>query len=312
MNTLAIPCLALVAVNLCVGSFYLLLFLRMRRSKEHLAFSLLCFGIALYDASCMGLYNSQSLVAGVFWQRLQLVSLGPISILTIWFLGLVTEQRNNRFLQLLMGVLCVLVLLASPTLSPSRPSIKTVYWGTKVLATYYESEVGLAFKAAMATSCVAYLYLCYLLFRAYRRTGSGHFIAIMVGYVTYFAGLLSDGMVSSRAYSFVYVSEYMYLLVIMTMAYALLSKFVDLHLDVEHLNASLRRSVESALADVKVLRGLLPICSACKKIRGDGGYWSQIEVYIEQHSDAMFSHGICPDCARKLYPEAYGPPDSNR
>jgi len=312
MNTLAIPCLALVAVNLCVGGFYLLLFLRMRRSKEHLAFALLCFGIALYDAFCMGLYNSQSLVAGVFWQRLQLVSLGPISILTIWFLGLVTEQRNNRFLQLLMGVLSVLVLLAGLTFSPSRPSVKTIYWGTRVLATYYESEVGLAFKAGMATSCVAYLYLCYLLFRAYRKTKSGHVIAIMVGYVAYFAGLLNDGMVSSRAYSFVYISEYMYLVVILTMAYALLSKFVDLHLDVERLNLSLEQRVESALADVKVLRGLLPICSACKKIRDDKGYWNQIEVYVEEHSDAMFSHGICPECAREYYPEVYRASDSRR
>jgi N-terminal 7TM region of histidine kinase len=305
MNTVAIPCLALGTVNLCVGSFYLLLFLRIRKSQEHLAFALLCFGIALYDVSCMGLYNSQSLVAGVFWQRLQLVSLGPISILTIWFLGLVTEQRISRFLRLLMGVLCVLVLLASPTLSPSRPSIKTVYWGTKVLATYYESEVGLAFKVAMATSCVAYLYLCYLLFRAYLRTRSGHFIAMMVGYVTYFAGLLSDGMVSSRVYSFVYVSEYAYLLVILTMAYALLSKFVDLHLAVEDLNLSLKQRVET-------LHGLLPICAWCRKVRDDSGYWNQLEEYVREHTRTEFSHGICPDCARTLRSDECRPPGPRR
>ena len=109
-----------------------------------------------------------------------------------------------------------------------------------------------------------------------------------------------------------YISEYMYLVVILTMAYALLSKFVDLHLDVERLNLSLEQRVESALADVKVLRGLLPICSACKKIRDDKGYWNQIEVYVEEHSDAMFSHGICPECAREYYPEVYRASDSRR
>lgn len=53
----------------------------------------------------------------------------------------------------------------------------------------------------------------------------------------------------------------------------------------------------------KVLKGFLPICAPCKKIRDDQGYWNQIESYIKEHSEAEFSHGICPDCAKKLYPE---------
>ena len=60
---------------------------------------------------------------------------------------------------------------------------------------------------------------------------------------------------------------------------------------------------EEAMEQVKVLRGFLPICASCKKIRDDGGYWNQIEAYIRDHSEAVFSHGICPDCVAKLYPE---------
>lgn len=55
--------------------------------------------------------------------------------------------------------------------------------------------------------------------------------------------------------------------------------------------------------EVKILQGFLPICASCKKIRDDKGYWSQIESYISDHSEAQFSHGVCPDCAKKLYPE---------
>ena len=62
---------------------------------------------------------------------------------------------------------------------------------------------------------------------------------------------------------------------------------------------------EKALEDTKILRGLLPTCASCKKIRDDNGHWNQIEVYIKQHSEANFSHGICPECARKLYPDVY-------
>ena len=64
-------------------------------------------------------------------------------------------------------------------------------------------------------------------------------------------------------------------------------------------------SLQKALNEVKTLSGLIPICASCKKIRDDKGYWNQIESYIKEHSNAEFSHGYCPDCARKLYPEAY-------
>lgn len=69
----------------------------------------------------------------------------------------------------------------------------------------------------------------------------------------------------------------------------------------EKINTELQK----ALSDIKRLSGLLPICSSCKKIRNDNGYWEQIEGYIREHTEAEFSHSICPDCAKKLYPEFY-------
>jgi hypothetical protein len=64
--------------------------------------------------------------------------------------------------------------------------------------------------------------------------------------------------------------------------------------------------LKTALSQVKTLSGFLPICASCKKIRDDNGYWNQIESYIRNHSEAEFSHGICPDCAQKLYPNYLG------
>jgi uncharacterized PurR-regulated membrane protein YhhQ (DUF165 family) len=63
------------------------------------------------------------------------------------------------------------------------------------------------------------------------------------------------------------------------------------------------KDLKKALSEVKTLRGFLPICANCKKIRDDQGYWNQIEAYLKKHSDAEFSHGICPDCVKKLYPD---------
>ncbi len=70
-------------------------------------------------------------------------------------------------------------------------------------------------------------------------------------------------------------------------------------LERERLIAELR----GALAKIKTLGGLLPICAWCKKIRDDQGYWSQVEEYIQQHSDAEFTHGMCPDCQKRLEDE---------
>jgi hypothetical protein len=64
--------------------------------------------------------------------------------------------------------------------------------------------------------------------------------------------------------------------------------------------------LQAALANVKTLRGLIPICSSCKKIRDDQGYWTQLETYLKQHSQAEFSHSLCLDCVRKLYPDLAG------
>lgn len=63
------------------------------------------------------------------------------------------------------------------------------------------------------------------------------------------------------------------------------------------------QELESALAHIKTLKGIIPICSSCKKIRDDRGFWNQVEAYVSAHSEAKFSHGLCPQCTAKLYPD---------
>ena len=70
--------------------------------------------------------------------------------------------------------------------------------------------------------------------------------------------------------------------------------------------------LQEALAKVKLLSGLLPICSSCKNIRDEEGYWHQVEAYIRDHSEADFSHGLCPKCAHELYPDYFVEPESTQ
>lgn len=95
-----------------------------------------------------------------------------------------------------------------------------------------------------------------------------------------------------------------------TKPYALHSLAATIEVALYKSEAELERerlmaALQASLAQVKLLSGLLPICAACKKIRGDEGYWQQIEEFISDHSEAEFSHGICPECAQELYPEIF-------
>jgi AmiR/NasT family two-component response regulator len=76
------------------------------------------------------------------------------------------------------------------------------------------------------------------------------------------------------------------------------ARFADL-MELRRLNIEL----QLALDNVKALKGLLPICAGCKKIRDDKGYWEGVETYIKKHADVEFSHGLCPECLTRLYPE---------
>jgi hypothetical protein len=74
----------------------------------------------------------------------------------------------------------------------------------------------------------------------------------------------------------------------------------------------LARLVDEAVANVKHMRGLLPICASCKKTRDDQGYWALPETYIQEHSEAEFTHGLCPDCIRQFFPRQAAKTDDQR
>ncbi|HAS82139.1 MAG TPA: response regulator [Verrucomicrobia bacterium] len=71
--------------------------------------------------------------------------------------------------------------------------------------------------------------------------------------------------------------------------------------------AAKNAELQEALDHIRTLRGIIPICAVCKKIRDDKGYWNQVEEYVSKHTEAEFSHGICPGCAHSFYPDIYPP-----
>jgi len=86
-----------------------------------------------------------------------------------------------------------------------------------------------------------------------------------------------------------------------------MASFIDItkRKEIEADREKLIGKLQDALNKIKSLRGIIPICASCKKIRDDKGYWNQLENYIREHSEAVFSHGICPECTEKLYPDLH-------
>jgi hypothetical protein len=120
----------------------------------------------------------------------------------------------------------------------------------------------------------------------------GHLFKLL-GYTAIYVALIETGV--ARPYALVFRE--------LTVTNARLTGEIEARKRTEQAKDAAIRDLNAALEEVRSLRGIIPICAHCKKIRDDRGAWNQLEAYIQRHSEAQFSHGICPDCVRKHFPE---------
>jgi|WetSurMetagenome_2_1015567.scaffolds.fasta_scaffold19385_2 diguanylate cyclase (GGDEF)-like protein len=258
MNIVSYPLIGMASVVLYVGSNHLFLYLHRKEMREHLPFSLLCLSIVLYDVFCIGLYNSHSVAQGIVWQRLQLQSMDFISLLMALFVGVYTRQRKNRVIRSAMIWFVLLFALSAVlsdkfTLSASRPSIKDISVFGLLRTTYYESEPGLVFVVGMLSAFFVSAYLLFLLLRrrAAERDRSSYIIS--AGLIAYFLGVMNDIAVATRLYSFVYISEYLFLVVVLTGSYALLNTLLALYKSAEDTKQNLENKVGQRTSEIRKL-----------------------------------------------------------
>jgi len=258
MHPLSVPCIAMASVNFYVGVYYLFFYLKRRKEQEHLPFALLCLSIGFYDVFSAGLYNSLSIHNGIFWQRLQLNTVAPISVFMTWFTAVFTRQKGNGFIQFAIAwfiVIFIASLFANPefSLSAAHPAVKNIDFLNLPRITYYEGVVGLVYQVEIISAIVGYAYLFYLFIRQYRRTKYGPLLLILACLVIYFTGVASDSLVTLGFYSFIYISEYSFFFIILAMAYILLDGFVNLHTAFEELNVNLEHKVQERTREIREL-----------------------------------------------------------
>ncbi len=128
--------------------------------------------------------------------------------------------------------------------------------------------------------------------------------SIFVFLLAYRYNILEEVVDYTRRHEDWQLDELVIVAVYLMLAFAIYSfrRWRDVQVSRKRL-AQKNAELQAAFSEIKRLRGMIPICSSCKNIRDDSGYWHEVAAYISDHSDAEFTHSLCPNCAQKLYPD---------
>jgi diguanylate cyclase (GGDEF)-like protein len=206
----------------------------------------------------IGLYDSSSIGQGIVWQNLQLQTADFISIFLISFVAIYTKHSRGRLIRVAIAwfvLLFILSLVINPelTLSPLRPAVKHINVPGFLSVTYYEGELGIAYNVGIASAILFYVYLLVLLIRTYLKTRVRGLLVVIFGLSTYFIGVANDTLVVERAYNFIYVSEYAFMIVVFSMFSVLLFDLASLYHTIEESNRTLEVRVEERTAEIRKL-----------------------------------------------------------
>jgi hypothetical protein len=302
MALIAIPALVMAGITLYVGLYYLLMWLRLREETGYFFFFGLCASVAAYDVCSALLYNSRSFAVSIWCQRGQFSAIGCIALWTFLFAAWMLRRRLSGWLWGLLGLYAAFIFAAwidSPLfLHQSARAPKTVALGSFTIR-YLEVQPGPLLVAFYLLIFAGMLTSYFYFLSAYHKRRERGSVLIQASLSVFFFANINDMLVGAGIIRSVYILEYSFLAVILVMDYLMQRNFLTL-VTKEKMHA---RQLEASLAKIKTLKGLVPICASCKKILDDQGYWQQVEVFVAQHSEADFSHSICPDCAKKLYAE---------
>ena len=305
----SVPVVALASISGLVGILFLYIHFRYPKDHPGGSFALVCFAIVLYDIGCIGLYNSNSFITSAEWQRFQFMTIALLTIALGYFYHKVTGALSNRAL-IIIAIINVGFILTGYTiknhltLSPEHTAAKIIEMGDMVNVQYLEAQPGIIYNAQVILSLGVYT-ICLIGLAKHRRGMGKKGGTIAAGLIIFYCAAVNDALVGMGLLKTPYLFEYAFSALIVSMAAIQISDFLNLHGEIENLNLTLEKTVKQRTDELQTLSGLLPICSSCKNIRDDSGYWERIESYVSKHSGAEFSHGLCPECAKKLYPEFY-------
>jgi len=255
MNLLSIPVIMMFSVCLYVGFYYLWLFLRRSDDYTNLYFAITSITIALYDLFCGGLYNADSIASGMIWQRYQFACLAVLSISISWFIYFFVEFKSKTLFYIITAWFSILFILGLTvhnelTLSIQNPMPKSVELGSLLKITYNEADPGLIYTVQFVSMLVGFIYILFLLIQNFKKGNKRETRPILLAWITFFIVCTNDILVGSGVYSFIYLVEYAYMFIILSMAFVLQNNFIELHYEVRELNRDLEKKVEERTGEL--------------------------------------------------------------
>ncbi len=280
MNLYSLPSLLMSAVCFYVGLYYFMMYVRRRFDLTNIFFALSCFTIAAYDIFCAGLYNSGSPSEGMLWQRLQFASLALFTIGTSWFVYHFTHYQRRMPLVIITvwhGILFILGLLVRNelTLTLDHPKPKYIDLFGIFNVTYNEVDPGLIYGVQYVSMIATSVFLLVIVVDHYINDDRRQARPLLLSMSTFFVAALNDAFVGMALYPFIFVVEYAYLFIILSMAYVLQNRFIDLHSEVEELNVQLEekineRTMELFFSEIGI-KLYSDLCSELNHDMGSGG-----------------------------------------
>jgi hypothetical protein len=271
MNFYPIVILMFAAVSLYMGCYCIALYILHRDQPENLPFALSCIIAAILDVTNAGLYNSSSLAEGILWERWNFVEIPLISITLLWF---VHEYTKTKIKPLIYALFIILLLSTSVAFVTSPLTITLVnaapkhFWiGTFIEITYNQARLGVLVYIQLCLSTAALFYGSYLLISFYLQNKK-ETLPLITCMAFFFIGALNDFLVASDVYEFIYMSELMYLIVILGMNYSMLRRFVSAHDGIKELNLNLEKKVLERTRELEAAKDELQIIATKDLLTG--------------------------------------------
>ncbi|UCH48418.1 MAG: GGDEF domain-containing protein [Betaproteobacteria bacterium] len=258
MNTAALFCTGMAAVAFYAGGYHLVIYLIQHSAVKYLAFAALCASVGLYELFCAGQYQATAMDEGVFWQRLRLESVALITVSVTWLVRIYTARISRAFLKRVAASAAVFVVLsrilpASFTVSVERPMIRELGIKGWFEVTYYQSELGILYLAALTAMLVLYLFLIGCLVAHHRRKRDRETLCIAASQFPLFIAAVNDTLVVAQVYRFIYLAEYAFLFIVVAMSYSSFARFLRLYNALAASNQSLEDKVNERTAQIRLL-----------------------------------------------------------
>jgi PAS domain S-box-containing protein len=226
-----------------VGIFHLTIYFQRLDRRGDLTFALICFGMALYDISCVGLYNVTSVADGLNWQRIQVFVLLLTGVLFLWFIADYTSQRSRIWIYSFTGFFLVTALIllidrSGLAFSTGHPLIKKISLPLGLNVTYFEAAPGPLTGLLIVAGLLLLVYTLRLIIKYYRSGNRKKAIPLFWAIFILFVGLWNDFAVSSGLYEFIYALEYSYLGIVLVIEYFLARDIVEAAVTKEALKFS--------------------------------------------------------------------------